>query len=636
MARYSKVSISVFGLLATLVAGGCDGGAATPAKATGAAQTVSVAGTVVLPAGSATKAADLVLQTNTHTAAISTSGHFATQGAAADSSASTLAILTTQSGNAVFLKQVLADGSNSASAMDAKSTAAALVLYDPVFLRRSAADQALARDNLLLHAQFGELVTLVENAVVSDPVAPLDAATHHDIYVLAVTITKDLLAKFPTTKLSKLTSNPAGSAEANPFVRIEDDTERSAPTVFLVNNTYAYYDVTINKLGTPPTAVNPPVYSSAPGSIPWRVNRKSLISVAFDWPPISLNEAVRTEASLGDGDFSFSFSKQSGLSVFDGVMTLASTIIGVKGDSIETLDVGYKLIIQTGESIKTLIDKLVLQKPNTWDEANGLIYDTIVTDNGLGIILDYAKTYFAAKIKAALNDSWFTAIVKLVVSKAVVLGPGAYGTAEIAAIVISVAQAPDTYTETGTQTKGKYPATTITALKPDQGDVDAVVTITGSGFGTIPGLVKFNSTLAVINSWTDKQITVKVPAGATTGSVVVYAGSVASNNVLFTVAHTEVVESVNIQWWKTEGAVTATLDGKVVGTASVTNVNSYGSPVTLAKGAHTLQFDAVTSGGGVAYVWSLYPEYDPRVSISPTPHSDGSEGGSKTYTLTVK
>jgi hypothetical protein len=54
------------------------------------------------------------------------------------------------------------------------------------------------------------------------------------------------------------------------------------------------------------------------------------------------------------------------------------------------------------------------------------------------------------------------------------------------------------------------------------GAVGDIVTITGSGFGTTQGTVKFHGTLASeIVEWTDTEIKVKVPGGATGGDVVV-------------------------------------------------------------------------------------------------------------------
>ena len=78
---------------------------------------------------------------------------------------------------------------------------------------------------------------------------------------------------------------------------------------------------------------------------------------------------------------------------------------------------------------------------------------------------------------------------------------------------------------------------TISSLTPTSGPVGASVTIAGSGFGASQGssTVKFNGVTAVPSSWSDTSIVTPVPAGATTGSVVVTVSGTSSKGVTFTV-----------------------------------------------------------------------------------------------------
>ena len=72
---------------------------------------------------------------------------------------------------------------------------------------------------------------------------------------------------------------------------------------------------------------------------------------------------------------------------------------------------------------------------------------------------------------------------------------------------------------------------TITSLAPTSGPVGTAVTITGTNFGATQGTstVTFNGTTATPTSWSATSIVVPVPAGATTGNVVVTVGGLASN-----------------------------------------------------------------------------------------------------------
>jgi RHS repeat-associated protein len=67
------------------------------------------------------------------------------------------------------------------------------------------------------------------------------------------------------------------------------------------------------------------------------------------------------------------------------------------------------------------------------------------------------------------------------------------------------------------------PAPSITSISPTSGVVGAQVTITGTGFGSSQNgsLATFNSTPATINSWSNTSIVAIVPAGATSGPLLV-------------------------------------------------------------------------------------------------------------------
>jgi hypothetical protein len=77
----------------------------------------------------------------------------------------------------------------------------------------------------------------------------------------------------------------------------------------------------------------------------------------------------------------------------------------------------------------------------------------------------------------------------------------------------------------------------ITRLSLPRGPVQMGFMITGSNFGATQGgsEVRIGTTLMNVVSWNDLSITVQVPAGASTGNVVVRVNGAASNGVNFTV-----------------------------------------------------------------------------------------------------
>ena len=115
-------------------------------------------------------------------------------------------------------------------------------------------------------------------------------------------------------------------------------------------------------------------------------------------------------------------------------------------------------------------------------------------------------------------------------------------------------------------------APAIGSLSPDAGPEGTTVEITGTSFGAMQGTstVTFNGTGATPTSWSDTSITVTVPAGATTGSVVVTVGGTPSDGASFAV--TPAISSLS-PIAGPEGAtveITGTSFGAMQGTSSVT------------------------------------------------------------------
>jgi IPT/TIG domain/Galactose oxidase, central domain len=81
------------------------------------------------------------------------------------------------------------------------------------------------------------------------------------------------------------------------------------------------------------------------------------------------------------------------------------------------------------------------------------------------------------------------------------------------------------------------PAPSITSLSPTSGPVGTEMTITGTNFGATQATstITFNGTIATPITWSATSILLFVPAGASTGPVVVTSDSQASNSVTFTV-----------------------------------------------------------------------------------------------------
>ena len=146
------------------------------------------------------------------------------------------------------------------------------------------------------------------------------------------------------------------------------------------------------------------------------------------------------------------------------------------------------------------------------------------------------------------------------------------------------------------------PPPVINNISPIAGPIGTVVTINGTNFGPTIGtrasVVSFNGITARPNNWSDTQILVPVPAGATTGNVVVSLSGVLSNGVNFTVATPPSITNLNpssgpvgtsvtisgANFGATQGTSAVTFNGL---TASPTSWNDLTITVPVPSGAST-------------------------------------------------
>jgi hypothetical protein len=159
---------------------------------------------------------------------------------------------------------------------------------------------------------------------------------------------------------------------------------------------------------------------------------------------------------------------------------------------------------------------------------------------------------------------------------------------------------------------GKAP--NITNLTPTSGRVGATVTIAGTSFGGNQGTstVTFAGTSAgTATNWGASSITVNVPNGAATGSVVVTVNGVPSNGVTFTVLPTPNITSLT----PASGRVgaTVTIAGTNFGAAQglyVISALGRGLGVSAAHEiAHQFVDYSLTNGDGLM---DANPETDPN------------------------
>jgi hypothetical protein len=154
------------------------------------------------------------------------------------------------------------------------------------------------------------------------------------------------------------------------------------------------------------------------------------------------------------------------------------------------------------------------------------------------------------------------------------------------------------------------PTPTLTSLSPSSGPVATVVTIGGSNLGSTQGTstVTFSGIAATPTTWSAGSIVVPVPAGATTGNVVVTVGGLASNALPYTVIAPPVMTSVSPSSGPVGTVVTinGTNFGATQGTSTITFKGTTAAPTSWSATRIVVSIPAgATSGNVVVTVGGL-------------------------------
>jgi hypothetical protein len=94
---------------------------------------------------------------------------------------------------------------------------------------------------------------------------------------------------------------------------------------------------------------------------------------------------------------------------------------------------------------------------------------------------------------------------------------------------------------------GTYQLKPVISTPPTEGTVGSNITINGSNFGSVRGggYVDFNGTHGTTVSWSDTQIVVKVPYGATSGCLKIVTDYGVSDCIKFIVFGTDIKKSLS-------------------------------------------------------------------------------------------
>ena len=177
------------------------------------------------------------------------------------------------------------------------------------------------------------------------------------------------------------------------------------------------------------------------------------------------------------------------------------------------------------------------------------------------------------------------------------------------------------------------PTPGITGLSPNSGPVGTAVTIMGTNFGASQGgsTVSFNGIAATaITNWSAASITAAVPAGATTGNVVVTVNGVPSNGSSFTVLLTPGITNLAPPSAPVGTSVTITGAnfGATQGGSTVTFNGVVGAPTNWTATSINVPVPALATTGNVVVTVNGVASNGAGFTVLPTPSITGLSPGS--------
>ena len=181
----------------------------------------------------------------------------------------------------------------------------------------------------------------------------------------------------------------------------------------------------------------------------------------------------------------------------------------------------------------------------------------------------------------------------------------------------------------------------VIQLSPARGEVGATVMIEGTGFSTTPAsnTVKFNGTTASVSAASATSLTVKVPGGATTGSVTVSTGEEgpATSPESFTVVESSAPKISSISPTLAAAEEEITISGSNFEPAALSNVVTLNRarPEVVSSSSSTIKFKVppATLGGHVSVATPAGSSTGPDLYIPPSGTTISKVGSTARFSL---
>lgn len=394
---------------------------------------------VSLPAGTSLATASMVVVSPYAEVAVNSDGN-ANVAQIQEFAANTASLLVCQndSENSVLMRMSFDSTDQSATPLSVESTAEAFVMIDPLFVNLNTTQISQIRLALKQHANYSKLLDEIRQAILSNPSDPFDPEIQTTLYDLINQISRELYSSvLPSSSLRMATTYNC------PVFSVSAEGQK------IDNNSFCNYIAEVKK-----------------DNLLWKdiyLNRKTFLGGFWASPQVCFDNKVLDwlltgsllNPNSGDGLVEISFSKDSGLSLADGVISLLVSFAGVAKPSLNSdVRIFASVLNDTWKTVKSA------STSNSTSELAGNLIKTVMASKEV-------MRRLTIIIFRSAGTSWVRTVLRVIMKKLIFIltvGEATYAGTEMILITNSVLHDPEGITEKAYQRDGVYPVGNISSI----------------------------------------------------------------------------------------------------------------------------------------------------------------------------
>ena len=375
-----------------------------------------------------------------------------------------LVIAENDNGNAILLG--VNHRGETSNELSIRSTAMALVLYDPYIMKLSKENYLIAKDYLEKSSKLIELENLIKQNIKNYPDNPLlnNSSENIELYTKALVIVNDIRKYIESSKKTIIKRGDLSDYKA---LGIIDDKNKNED-VYIFNQTFCMYNATVKTGDKLDKKFGDTLF----------LNRRPLAEIQLiDWdengivfdPTIKMEETVRIP-KLGDIYFGIEYEKLKKETLYMLVVQVFFDAVGIgfdaaleKNDLNLVINLFYKYFQGFVNSMNTMLIEKPANKEKAYEQAYKLLKEA--ASMGYEPIISFLKELAEQKafnyLKNKFSEKFAETTIKIFLKKATLMVTIGYDVIDVGAVLWDIHFAPDNHEILGIQNKGKYPADPI-------------------------------------------------------------------------------------------------------------------------------------------------------------------------------